>query len=245
MHIINEKQKKLSEIQKACAGYSALQFLGYFLETFNGHIVLASSMAAEDQVLTDMICKSHPQTQIITLDTGRLPQETFDVIEATQEHYGIKIKILFPDYKGVEKMIDEHGPNLFFHSVQNRKLCCHIRKVEPLKRALAGMDVWICGLRKEQSVTRTGLDAVEWDEQFGLIKLSPLLDWTTEQVWDYIHRNNVPYNALHDAGYPSIGCAPCTRPVQPGQDIRGGRWWWETPDHKECGLHWNWQGDQQ
>ncbi|MHC5164074.1 MAG: phosphoadenosine phosphosulfate reductase domain-containing protein, partial [Planctomycetota bacterium] len=136
----------------------------------------ASSMAAEDQVLTDMVCRVAPTTKIVTLDTGRLPQETYDVIEATQKHYNRKINVLFPDYRQVEKMIDQHGPNLFFESVENRKLCCHVRKIEPLKRALDGMDVWICGLRKEQSVTRTGLEPIQWDEQFGLIKLSPLLD---------------------------------------------------------------------
>ncbi len=245
MQIAKEKKALLEELRRELAGYSTQQLLNYFLESFQGRIVLASSMAAEDQVLTDMICKTHPKTQIITLDTGRLPQETYDVIEATQKHYGIKIRVLFPDYKQVEKMIDEHGPNLFSQSVQNRKLCCHIRKIEPLKRALESMDIWICGLRKEQSVTRTELESIAWDEQFGLIKLSPLLGWTTDQVWDYIHQNDIPYNALHDKGYPSVGCAPCTRAVEKGQDIRAGRWWWEMPEHKECGLHWNPQGDEQ
>ncbi len=244
MQIAKEKKALLEELQRNLAGYSAEALLSYFLESFQGRIVLASSMAAEDQVLTDMILKTHSKTQIVTLDTGRLPQETYDVIEATQKHYDIKIKVLFPDYKQVEKMIDEHGPNLFFESVQNRKLCCHIRKIEPLKRAMSDMDVWICGLRKEQSVTRTELEPIAWDEQFGLIKLSPLLDWTTDRVWDYIRQNNVPYNALHDKGYPSIGCAPCTRAVEQGQDVRAGRWWWETAEHKECGLHWNRQGDE-
>jgi phosphoadenosine phosphosulfate reductase len=234
----------LHQLQQVTAGYSPEELLRHFLETFQGRIVLASSMAAEDQVLTDMVCKIDPAVRIITLDTGRLPQETYEVIEATQKHYDTKIQVLFPDYQQVEKMVDEHGPNLFFNGVQNRKLCCHIRKIEPLKRALEGMDVWICGLRKEQSVTRTDLEPIQWDEQFGLIKLSPLLDWTTEQVWDYIHENKVPYNKLHDKGYTSIGCAPCTRAIQQGEDIRAGRWWWEQPEHKECGLHWNKQGDQ-
>ncbi|RKY09036.1 MAG: phosphoadenylyl-sulfate reductase [Planctomycetota bacterium] len=245
MQIVKEKKALVEELRRGLAGYSAGQLLSNFLESFQGRIVLASSMAAEDQVLTDMICKTHPQTRIITLDTGRLPQETYDVIEATQKHYGVKIKVLFPDYKQVEKMIDEHGPNLFFQSVQNRKLCCHIRKIEPLKRATEGMAVWICGLRKAQSVTRTELEPIAWDEQFGLIKLSPLLDWTIEQVWDYIRQNNVPCNSLHDKGYPSIGCTPCTRAVRQGQGIRDGRWWWEAPEQKECGLHWNSQGDKQ
>ena len=244
MQTVKDEKSLIEELRRDLAEYSASQLLSYFLENFQGRIVLASSMAAEDQVLTDMICKVNPQTQIITLDTGRLPQETYDVIEATQKHYGVKIKVLFPDYKQVEKMLDEQGPNLFLESVHNRKRCCYIRKIEPLQRALSNMTVWICGLRKEQSVTRTGLEPIAWDEQFGLIKLSPLLDWTTEQIWDYIHQNNVPYNALHDKGYPSIGCAPCTRAVEQDQDIRAGRWWWETPEHKECGLHWN-TGDTQ
>ena len=244
MQTSDNKQKQIDSLRQAVAGYSCEQLLGYFLEAFQGRIVLASSMAAEDQVLTDMVCRVAPTTKIVTLDTGRLPQETYDVIEATQKHYNRKINVLFPDYRQVEKMIDQHGPNLFFESAENRKLCCHVRKIEPLKRALDGMDVWICGLRKEQSVTRTGLEPIQWDEQFGLIKLSPLLDWTTEQVWDYIRQNNVPYNALHDKGYTSIGCAPCTRAVETGEDIRAGRWWWEQPEHKECGLHWNQQGDK-
>ena len=240
----SDDNKKIEALRQAVAGYSCEQLLSYFLEAFQGRIVLASSMAAEDQVLTDMICRIAPATKIITLDTGRLPQETYDVIEATQKHYNRKINVLFPDYRQVEKMIDQCGPNLFFESVENRKRCCNVRKIEPLKRALDGMDVWICGLRKEQSVTRTGLEPIQWDEQFGLIKLSPLLDWTTEQVWDYIRQNNVPYNALHDKGYTSIGCAPCTRAIEKGEDIRAGRWWWEQPEHKECGLHWNQQGDK-
>ncbi|MCI0498139.1 MAG: phosphoadenylyl-sulfate reductase [Planctomycetales bacterium] len=239
MQILEQKQSLLDELKTLAKDLDTESLLAYFLNRFAGRIALASSMAAEDQVLTDMIVKIDPTTTILTLDTGRLPQETYDVIEATQNRYGIKIRVLFPDYAQVEKMVAQHGPNLFFQSVHNRKLCCHIRKIEPLKRALNGMDVWICGLRKEQSVTRSTLEAIQWDEQFGLIKLSPLLNWSTEKVWDYIRKNNVPYNALHDKGYPSIGCAPCTRATAPGQDIRAGRWWWEQPEHKECGLHWN------
>lgn len=241
MQILDQtnKQSLLDELRKNRSGSSSEQLLRYFIENFPGRLVLASSMAAEDQVLTDMIVKINPAVSILTLDTGRLPQETYDVIEATQKKYGIKIRVLFPDYKQVEKMIETHGPNLFFESVQNRKLCCHIRKIEPLKRGLTGNDVWVTGLRKEQSVTRTDLEPITWDEQFGMIKLSPLLDWSTDQIWDYIRKNDVPYNALHDKGYPSIGCGPCTRAVTESEDIRAGRWWWEQPEHKECGLHWN------
>ncbi len=229
----------LDELRKNRSDYTPEQLLRYFITTFPGRLVLASSMAAEDQVLTDMIVKIDPSVTILTLDTGRLPQETYDVIDATQKKYGIKIRVLFPDLKQVETMVAKHGVNLFFDGVQQRKLCCHIRKIEPLKRGLAGNDAWVTGLRKEQSVTRTDLQAIAWDEQFGLIKVSPLLDWSSEQVWDYIRQNDVPYNALHDKGYPSIGCAPCTRAIAEGEDIRAGRWWWEQPEHKECGLHWN------
>lgn len=234
-----DKQALISELRKDRSDCSPQQLLQYFIEKFSDRLVLTSSMAAEDQVLTDMIVKIDPSVSILTLDTGRLPQETYDVIEATQKKYGITIQVLFPDYAQVEAMVEKHGPNLFFDSVQNRKLCCHVRKIEPLKRGLKDKDVWVTGLRKGQSVTRTDLEPIQWDEQFGLIKLSPILDWTNEQVWEYIRENDVPYNALHDKGYPSIGCAPCTRAITEGEDIRAGRWWWEQPEHKECGLHWN------
>ena len=194
-------------------------------------------MAAEDQVLTDIICTRSEKPKIFTLDTGRLPRETYDVIEATRHRYEIDIQIMFPDNNLVEDMVKSNGPNLFYDSVENRQRCCYVRKIEPLKRALAGLDVWICGLRKEQSITRHDLEMVQWDEQFGLIKLSPILDWTTDQVWKYIREKNVLYNALHDKGYPSIGCEPCTRAIKNGDDIRAGRWWWEKPEQKECGLH--------
>ncbi|MBC8378719.1 MAG: phosphoadenylyl-sulfate reductase [Planctomycetes bacterium] len=239
-----DKHSLLDELRKSHDGYSPQQLLQYFIEKFPGRLVLTSSMAAEDQVLTDMIVKIDPSVNILTLDTGRLPQETYDVIEATQKKYGITVQILFPDYRQVEAMIEKHGPNMFFKNVENRKLCCHIRKIEPLKRGLKDRDVWVCGLRKEQSVTRTGLEPIQWDEQFELIKLSPILDWSNEQVWEYIRENDVPYNALHDRGYPSIGCAPCTRAIAEGEDIRAGRWWWEQPEHKECGLHWNKQAGE-
>jgi phosphoadenosine phosphosulfate reductase len=227
----------LRHLKPALAGYSAHGLLEYFLRDHIGQIALSSSMAAEDQVLTDMICKINPATEIFTLDTGRLPQETYDVIDKTNEKYGIKIKMMFPDNRLVEKMTSDQGANGFYKSLENRKACCNVRKIEPLKRALADKQVWICGLRKEQSVTRENLEPIQWDNHFNIAKLSPLLDWTTEQVWEYIRKNDVPYNALHDIGYPSIGCMPCTRPVAEGQDIRSGRWWWETPEHKECGLH--------
>jgi phosphoadenosine phosphosulfate reductase len=159
------------------------------------------------------------------------------LIEKTRRRYGLEIEVLVPDRLQVEAMAAWHGADLFYDSVENRKLCCHVRKVNVLKRELAGLDAWICGLRREQSVTRTDVQRVEWDDANGLIKINPLADWTTQQVWDYIRANDVPYNVLHDSGYPSIGCAPCTRAIAAGEDIRAGRWWWESPEHKECGLH--------
>ena len=200
-------------------------------------IALASSFGAEDQVLTDMLLTINPQARIFTLDTGRLPQETYDVMTATIKKYGITYEVMFPHTEAVEKMESEHGPNLFYESLEQRKLCCQLRKLEPLKRKLGTLNAWICGLRREQAVTRTAIDEIEWDEAHQLVKINPLAGWTETQVWDYIKHHDVPYNALHDHGYPSIGCAPCTRAVQPGDDARAGRWWWEQPEHKECGLH--------
>jgi len=231
---IKSLEKELAEETKGC---SAEELLNLITERFGDRFALATSFGAEDQVLTDMLCKIENQPSIFTLDTGRLPEETYEVMQATREKYGIRIEVLFPDYKEVEEMIISCGPNLFRASVEARKLCCRVRKIEPLKRKLSRLDAWICGLRAEQSVTRTDLQRIEFDENFDLIKISPLADWTTEQVWDYIRKNKVPYNKLHDKGYPSIGCAPCTRAVRAGEDIRAGRWWWERPEHKECGLH--------
>jgi len=225
-------------------GCSAEKLLRFIVERFGDRVALATSFGAEDQVLTDMLCKIKNRTSIFTLDTGRLPEETYEVMQATREKYGIQIEVLFPDCKEVEQMVNRFGPNLFHASVEARKLCCRVRKIEPLKRKLSGLDAWICGLRAEQSVTRTDLMRIEFDESFGLIKISPLADWTTQQIWDYIRENEVPYNKLHDKGYPSIGCEPCTRAVRDGEDIRAGRWWWEEPEHKECGLHLGKSGDK-
>lgn len=230
--------KNLKEqLAKQTEDYSAQELLKFLVERFADEIAIATSFGSEDQVLTDMLCKIQSNPLIFTLDTGRLPEETYQVMQATQEKYGIRIEILFPDYKQVEDMVNRFGPNLFYKSIENRKICCRIRKIEPLKRKLSGLQAWICGLRAEQSVTRTDLQRIEYDGNFGLIKVSPLVDWSTEQVWDYIHENKVPYNKLHDKGYSSIGCAPCTRAISEGEDIRAGRWWWEQPEHKECGLH--------
>jgi phosphoadenosine phosphosulfate reductase len=222
----------LAETQKL----SALELLSLVARRFGDRVAFASSFGLEDQVLADLLSKVAPGIAIFTIDTGRLPQETYDVIEATRERYGARIEVLFPDRQEVEQMVLAQGPNLFRQSVESRKFCCHVRKVNVLRRRLADLDAWICGLRREQSITRTELQRIQWDEA-GLIKINPLADWTTQQVWEYVRANGVPYNALHDKGYPSIGCAPCTRAVGQGEDIRSGRWWWEQPQHKECGLH--------
>ena len=198
----------------------------------------ASSFGAEDMVLTDLIAREFHGVEIFTLDTGRLPQETQELIRATKAHYRLALKVYQPDAKAVERYVTTLGRDAFYESVDNRKACCGIRKVEPLKRALAGKNAWLTGLRREQAVSRQNLDESEFDEAHGLTKFNPLIDWSNEDVWDYIRANEVPYNALHDRGYPSIGCEPCTRAVKPGEDARAGRWWWEgKQDQKECGLH--------
>ena len=227
----------VNDIISSAKDFNAQQMLEDVLKRFGDKAALASSLSAEDQVITDMMCRVSGDVKIFTLDTGRLPEQTYEVMERTRKKYGIKIEIMFPDYKQVEEMIRENGPNLFYDSIENRKLCCRIRKIEPLKRALGNLDAWICGLRAEQSKTRAKLEVAQWDDTFKLIKVCPLAEWTTKQVWDYIKENDVPYNRLHDEDCPSIGCSPCTRAVKAGEDIRAGRWWWEEPEHKECGLH--------
>ena len=197
----------------------------------------ANSLGAEDMVLTDLIVKSGLAIEIFSLDTGRLPLETYDLMAGVRQHYGLKLKIFFPQASTVENYVRGHGINAFYESVDLRKACCHMRKVEPLQRALAGKRAWITGLRARQAATRDGLPIREYDAGNGLEKFNPLAEWSEKEVWTYIKQNAVPYNALHDKFYPSIGCAPCTRAISPGEDIRSGRWWWETPESKECGLH--------
>ena len=211
--------------------------LRFFLKKYKGKVAFATSLGAEDQVITSMLAGMKAELRIFTLDTGRLFQETYDLLDITEKKYKLHIKIYFPDAQEVERIVHEKGINLFYESVENRKLCCHIRKVEPLKRALSGMQVWISGLRREQSMSRNKMETVEWDETNNLIKINPLIDWTRQQVWDYIREHNIPYNTLHDKGFLSIGCLPCTRAVLPGETERAGRWWWENSDNKECGLH--------
>ena len=230
-------EKEISQITSETKDYSPEKLLGYVLRRFGDRIALASSFGVEDQVLTDMICRISSNVRIFTLDTGRLHEATYKAAEATRKKYNVGIKVLFPDYQQVEKMVGKHGFNLFYDSVENRKLCCQVRKTEPLRRELSTLDAWICGLRKEQSPTRSDINAVEWDKAFGLIKICPLINWSEKDVWKYIRDNDVPYNELHDRGFPCIGCEPCTRAICAGEDVRAGRWWWELPEHKECGLH--------
>lgn len=199
--------------------------------------VFASSLAAEDMVLTDLILKAGLPIGIFSLDTGRLHPETLAVLGEVKATYGYDVKLYKPQPELVDAYVAQNGLNAFYDSVDMRRECCRIRKVEPLGRALAGNKAWVTGQRRSQSSTRAELDIQEDDAAHGMTKFNPLADWSEEDVWNYIRDNKVPYNALHDQGFPSIGCAPCTRAVQPGEDVRAGRWWWENPDSKECGLH--------
>ncbi|MCG3659601.1 phosphoadenylyl-sulfate reductase [Aliarcobacter butzleri] len=230
------KKEDLKNINKELENKTTIDVIAYFLDNFK-NVALSSSLAAEDQVLTDILLKKNKNASIFTLDTGRLHPETYDVMDATNLKYGIKIDVFFPDNEDVQKLYKTQGVNGHYESIENRKNCCNIRKIEPLKRALKDVEVWVTGLRASQSVTRTDMPLVEWDENFNVIKVNPLINWSQEDVWDYIKTNKVPYNKLHDQGFPSIGCAPCTRAIKDGEDIRAGRWWWENPEHKECGLH--------
>ncbi|WP_157279292.1 phosphoadenylyl-sulfate reductase [Aliarcobacter butzleri] len=230
------KKEDLKNINKELENKTTIDVIAYFLDNFK-NVALSSSLAAEDQVLTDILLKKDKNASIFTLDTGRLHPETYDVMDATNLKYSIKIDVFFPDNENVQKLYKTQGVNGHYESIENRKNCCNIRKIEPLKRALKDVEVWVTGLRASQSVTRTDMPLVEWDENFNVIKVNPLINWSQEDVWDYIKTNKVPYNKLHDQGFPSIGCAPCTRAIKDGEDIRAGRWWWENPEHKECGLH--------
>lgn len=198
---------------------------------------LASSMGAEDMVLTDMIVRTGLPIEVFTLDTGRLPAETYELMQRVRDHYGLRIAVHYPEAAALEDFVREHGVNGFYTSSELRRRCCHVRKVAPLGRALAGADAWITGLRREQAATRDRIGHEAYDPDHGLYKLSPLAEWTEAAVWAYLRAGDVPYNALHDRHYPSIGCAPCTRAITAGEDVRAGRWWWEQPQGRECGLH--------
>jgi phosphoadenosine phosphosulfate reductase len=229
--------KLIKELNRRLEGKNAVDILREVISEFPGKVTFGTSLGAEDQVILDMLTRCSGDFSVFTLDTGRLFPETYDLINRTNKKYGLAIEIYFPDSSRVEEMVNSRGINLFYDSVENRKLCCHVRKIVPLRRALTGKKIWIAGLRKDQSLNRFYSELVEWDEKFSIIKLNPLLKWTEKDVWSYIRENDVPYNPLHDKDYPSIGCQPCTRAIKPGEDIRAGRWWWEPPEHNECGLH--------
>ena len=199
--------------------------------------VFTTSLGVEDMALADLIVKHAPKIAIATLDTGRLPAQTYELLAQAERHFKRRIEVFFPQAQAVEQYVRYNGINGFFESVTQRKGCCEVRKVEPLGRALAGKRAWITGMRRDQAATRAALAEQAWDQDHGLTKFNPLIEWSLEEVWAYVRENGVPYNALHDQGYPSIGCAPCTRAVAPGEDVRAGRWWWESADQKECGLH--------
>lgn len=216
---------------------SSQMVLEYLLKQTQKRVALSSSFGAEDQVLTDMMLHIDKDANIFTLDTGRLPVETYSVMDETNLKYATKVNVFFPKTEDVESLYQKQGINGFYESIENRKECCYIRKIAPLKRALADVDIWVTGLRSTQSVTRESMQMFEFDETNNVLKVNPLLHWSQEEVWHFIEENNLPLNKLHKLGYPSIGCAPCSRAVKEGEDIRSGRWWWENPEHKECGLH--------
>ncbi|MFN8549659.1 MAG: phosphoadenylyl-sulfate reductase [Candidatus Eisenbacteria bacterium] len=223
---------------KALETKSAGELLAWGYQTFGDRIAFASSFGAEDVVVLDHIAKFAPKLRVFTLDTGRLHEETYDVMERVRAKYGLQIEVTFPDQAKIEALERAKGFYSMRVSIENRKECCNIRKVEPLKRVLSSVDAWITGLRREQAVTRTDTPKAEVDQGFGgIIKLNPIIEWSEAEVWDYIKKHDVPYNALHDRSFPSIGCSPCTRAIAAGEDVRAGRWWWENPEQKECGLH--------
>ncbi|TDE45363.1 phosphoadenylyl-sulfate reductase [Flavobacterium rhamnosiphilum] len=226
----------INSLLEKTAAFTIEETLAFLANEYKDKVVFSTSFGQEDQVITDLIAKNDLPITIFTLDTGRLFQETYDVFHKTLKKYKKHIEVYFPEASAVENLLNQKGPNSFYESVENRKECCFIRKVAPLTKALKGNEIWITGLRAEQSENRNDLAVFEYDTNFKLIKFNPLLKWTLEEVQKYIDDNNVPQNALHKKGFISIGCAPCTRAIAPGEDIRAGRWWWES-SHKECGLH--------
>ncbi len=227
----------LNDIKSQLSGKDILESLRYLADAYAGEIVFSTSFGIEDQVITDFIFKNDLPIKVFTLDTGRNFQETYSTWNRTLIKYGKTIDVYYPNTEGVEKLVREKGPNSFYDSVENRKECCFIRKVEPLNRALKNQKIWITGIRAEQSPNRQDMTDLEWDAGHNLIKFHPLFNWTFEDVKAFVKQNVIPYNPLHDKGFVSIGCAPCTRAIGEGEDFRAGRWWWEDASKKECGLH--------
>ncbi len=229
-------KKNLHKLNQKIDGLSPEEGLAFLSDLFYGKVAFSSSMGQEDQVITHMVTENTLPVKIFSLDTGRLFPETLELLARTENRYKTKIKVYYPERQSVESLVDNIGINGFYDSAENRKSCCYVRKVEPLKRALSGNSIWVTGLRAEQSSNRLSMEKLEWDEANQIIKFNPLLDWTYEQILRFIEENKIPYNPLHDKGFISIGCAPCTRAIHPGEDPRAGRWWWEE-SKKECGLH--------
>ena len=230
-------QKTAEKYNTQLAEKTIVEKLNFLIENHTGKVVFTTSFGYEDQVISDIIFKNNLDIKVITLDTGRLFPETYKVYLSTLEKYKKPIKAYFPPTAEVEELLEKKGPFSFYESLENRKECCYIRKVIPLKRALAGNEIWITGLRASQSDNRSGMQFFEWDGGNGIVKFNPLMEWSLEQTTDYVKENNVPYNVLHDRGFVSIGCQPCTRAIEPGENFRAGRWWWEQGSGKECGLH--------
>ena len=228
-------QEQVDELNSKIS--TAKEALQWASDNLHPKVGKASSFAAEDAVMIEMMVKINPKFRFFTLDTGRLPQETYDIIDIVRKKYNITIEVLFPDAKDVQDMVNEKGMNLFYDSVENRKLCCEIRKVRPMNKLLSTLDGWITGLRRDQTENRKDTQIFQIDHGHGgILKINPIINWTWDDVWDYIKKYNLPHNSLLDKGFPSIGCEPCTRAIKPGEDLRAGRWWWEQ-SNKECGLH--------
>ncbi len=230
-------EQELQQINEQLRGKPPKEILRWAIDRYSPDLALASSFGAEDVAVIDMLSKQSTPVTVFTLDTGRLHDETYNLMERIRGRYDIVVESYFPEREAVEALEREKGFFSFRESIENRRECCAIRKVVPLRRALVGLSAWMTGLRRDQAVTRADTEAVEWDDGNSLMKVNPLVDWTNDQVWEYVRANDVPYNALHDQSFPSIGCAPCTQAIKPDADIRAGRWWWENPEFKECGLH--------
>ncbi len=235
---MNFSEEDVKSLNREFERSSPEDVLSWASQNLGSSVALATSFQVQGMVLVDMFAKTDPEARIFTLDTGRLHSHTYDAMEKTREKYDINIEVLFPDTSEVEKMVTSRGVNLFYKSVENRRLCCQVRKTNPLNVFLKTLDAWITSIRADQTEQRADSTKFEIDYLHGrMLKINPILDWTIDEVWDYVRKNDVPYNKLHDMGYPSIGCAPCTRAIEKGEDPRAGRWWWEQDSDKECGIH--------